>query len=309
MAPLKGLARMITIEGVSHTYPQASQPSLRDVTLSLQEGVALGLLGPNGAGKTTLMSLLAGLQPVQSGRIAWNGTPLHQLSKAQRQRMALVPQDFAFYPLLSVWDNLKFFAALYQVRNTGHLQQLLRQTGLQDHQHKLAKHLSGGLKRRLNFAIGLINQPHIIFLDEITVGIDPESRQFILDSVATLSRQGVTVIYTSHYLQEIELLCPQLALLHQGRLVYQGDVQEILQTHGDHTLVLGTTPTMRDADVAALGGVRLADGLVRIPTAQVEPVLERVRQMPYQLHTCRFGHQSLESFYLQFLREQAASSC
>ncbi len=105
---------------------------------------------------------------------------------------------------------------------------MLEKTGLTAHQSKLAKHLSGGLKRRLNFAIGLINRPKVIFLDEITVGIDPQSRQFILDSVADLTKQGVTVIYTSHYLQEIEQLCDKLVLLNEGRLIYQGSVQGIL---------------------------------------------------------------------------------
>ena len=141
----------------------------------------------------------------------------------------MVPQDFAFYPLLTVWENLKFFASLYDVRDKGYLLELLAKVDLTSHKNKLAKHLSGGLKRRLNFAIGLINRPKVIFLDEITVGIDPQSRQFILDSVAALKQQGVTVIYTSHYLQEIEQLCDKLVLLNEGNLIYQGSVQGILE--------------------------------------------------------------------------------
>ena len=122
----------------------------------------------------------------------------------------------------------EFFAALYDVSDKKWLVELLEKTGLTAHQSKLVKHLSGGLKRRLNFAIGLINRPKVIFLDEITVGIDPQSRQFILDSVADLTKQGVTVIYTSHYLQEIEQLCDKLVLLNEGRLIYLGSVQGIL---------------------------------------------------------------------------------
>ena len=129
---------------------------------------------------------------------------------------------------MTVWENLKFFAALYEVKDKNYLQALLEQVDLTAHKNKLAKHLSGGLKRRLNFAIGLINRPKVIFLDEITVGIDPQSRQFILDSVKALKEQGVTVIYTSHYLQEIEQLCDQLALLNEGELIYQGSVRGIL---------------------------------------------------------------------------------
>ncbi|WGE91004.1 ABC transporter ATP-binding protein [Actinobacillus genomosp. 1] len=219
---------MIEINNLNHQYPNAQTQALRNVNLHIPQGSAIGLLGPNGAGKTTLMSLLAGLQSVQQGEILFEGVPFEKLSKQQRHQISLVPQDFAFYPLLTVWENLKFFAALYDISDKNWLFELLEKTGLTTHKSKLAKHLSGGLKRRLNFAIGLINRPKVIFLDEITVGIDPQSRQFILNSVAELTKQGVTVIYTSHYLQEIEQLCSQLVLLNEGKLIYQGDLQEII---------------------------------------------------------------------------------
>ena len=219
---------MISIHKLFHQYPNAQAQALYNVNLHIPQGSAIGLLGPNGAGKTTLMSLLTGLQSVQQGEILFEGVPFEKLTKQQRHQISLVPQDFAFYPLLTVWENLKFFAALYKISDKNWLLELLEKTGLTAHKSKLAKHLSGGLKRRLNFAIGLINRPKVIFLDEITVGIDPQSRQFILNSVAELTKQGVTVIYTSHYLQEIEQLCSQLVLLNEGKLIYQGDLQEII---------------------------------------------------------------------------------
>lgn len=220
---------MIKIQNIQHRYPNAEKNALNAVSFDIQSASTIGLLGPNGAGKTTLMSLLAGLQQVQQGEIYFDGVPCAKLSKKQRHQISLVPQDFAFYPLLTVWENLKFFAALYEVKDKNYLQALLEQVDLTAHKNKLAKHLSGGLKRRLNFAIGLINRPKVIFLDEITVGIDPQSRQFISDSVAALKQQGVTVIYTSHYLQEIEQLCDKLVLLNEGELIYQGSVQGILE--------------------------------------------------------------------------------
>lgn len=227
---------MIYIEQLSHAYRQNDELALKQINLHIEKGKTIGLLGPNGAGKTTLMSILAGLQSVQKGRVLLENTPLHQLSKPQRQQLSLVPQDFAFYPLLTVWENLCFFASLYQVNNLHYLQALLERTGLISHQKKLAKQLSGGLKRRLNFAIGLINQPKIIFLDEITVGIDPCSRQFILSMLKALQQQGVTIIYTSHYLQEIEQLCDKLVLLQQGQILYQGNIQDILSQTGSTSL-------------------------------------------------------------------------
>ena len=124
------------------------------MSFDIADGECLGLLGHNGAGKTTLMSLLAGLQEVRQGEILFDGKPLRLLSRSERQKIGLVPQDFAFYPQLSVWDNLLFFASLYKVRDKGRLNALLEQTDLTAHKNKAAKHLSGGLKRRLNFAIG-----------------------------------------------------------------------------------------------------------------------------------------------------------
>lgn len=227
---------MIKVQNLTHTYPNSAIPALENVNLHIDQGEAIGLLGPNGAGKTTLMSLLTGLQAVQQGQILFDGIPFEKLGKVQRHQISLVPQDFAFYPLLTVWENLRFFAALYDIKDKNRLQYLLQKTGLESHKNKLAKHLSGGLKRRLNFAIGLINQPKVIFLDEITVGIDPASRRFILDSVAELNQQGVTVIYTSHYLQEIELLCQRLVLLNQGDVIYQGGVKEIVEQNQHHSL-------------------------------------------------------------------------
>lgn len=219
---------MLRIKNLSYCYPQSTSIALQNINLHIPQGSSIGLLGPNGAGKTTLMSLLTGLLTVQQGEILFEGVPFEKLTKQQRHQISLVPQDFAFYPLLTVWENMKFFAALYEVSDKNWLLELLEKTGLTAHKSKLAKHLSGGLKRRLNFAIGLINRPKVIFLDEITVGIDPQSRQFILNSVKALTKQGVTVIYTSHYLQEIEQLCSQLILLNEGRLIYQGDLQEII---------------------------------------------------------------------------------
>lgn len=220
---------MIKTKELFYSYSNAANHALRDINFSIESASTVGLLGPNGAGKTTLMSLLAGLQSVQQGEIYFDGIALAKLSKKQRHQISLVPQDFAFYPLLTVWENLTFFASLYDVRDKSYLLELLTKVDLMAHKNKLAKYLSGGLKRRLNFAIGLINRPKVIFLDEITVGIDPQSRQFILDSVAALKQQGVTVIYTSHYLQEIEQLCDKLVLLNEGNLIYQGSVQGVLE--------------------------------------------------------------------------------
>lgn len=296
---------MIQIQSLSHRYPGADADALSGVSLDIGKGECWGLLGHNGAGKTTLMSLLAGLQEVQRGNILFNGKPMRRMSRAERQKIGLVPQDFAFYPQLSVWDNLLFFASLYKMRDKGRLNALLAQTDLTAHKHKAAKHLSGGLKRRLNFAIGLINAPELVFLDEITVGIDPQSRRFILDSVEVLTRSGVTVVYTSHYLPEIEQLCSKIALLQQGRLVYQGGLGELLASQTQRVRFI-TEPALPPEQLAVLQA-QPADGLGMMETAlDAAEVYAALQRSGVQIRYFQQGHGTLEAFYLDFLRREAA---
>ena len=296
---------MIQIQSLSHRYPGADADALSGVSLDIGKGECWGLLGHNGAGKTTLMSLLAGLQEVQCGNILFNGKPMRRMSRTERQKIGLVPQDFAFYPQLSVWDNLLFFASLYKMRDKGRLNALLAQTDLTAHKHKAAKHLSGGLKRRLNFAIGLINAPELVFLDEITVGIDPQSRRFILDSVEVLTRSGVTVVYTSHYLPEIEQLCSKIALLQQGRLVYQGGLGELLASQTQRVRFI-TEPALPPEQLAVLQA-QPADGLGMMETAlDAAEVYAALQRSGVQIRYFQQGHGTLEAFYLDFLRREVA---
>ena len=296
---------MIQIQSLSHRYPGADTDALSGVSLDIGKGECWGLLGHNGAGKTTLMSLLAGLQEVQRGNILFNGKPMRRMSRTERQKIGLVPQDFAFYPQLSVWDNLLFFASLYKMRDKGRLNALLAQTDLTAHKHKAAKHLSGGLKRRLNFAIGLINAPELVFLDEITVGIDPQSRRFILDSVEMLTRSGVTVVYTSHYLPEIEQLCSKIALLQQGRLVYQGGLGELLASQTQRVRFI-TDPMLPPEQLAALQA-QPADGHGMMETVlDAAEVYAALQRSGVQIRYFQQGHGTLEAFYLDFLRREVA---
>lgn len=296
---------MIQIQSLSHRYPGADADALSGVSLNIGKGECWGLLGHNGAGKTTLMSLLAGLQEVQRGNILFNGKPMRRMSRTERQKIGLVPQDFAFYPQLSVWDNLLFFASLYKMRDKGRLNALLAQTDLTAHKHKAAKHLSGGLKRRLNFAIGLINAPELVFLDEITVGIDPQSRRFILDSVEMLTRSGVTVVYTSHYLPEIEQLCSKIALLQQGRLVYQGGLGELLASQTQRVRFI-TDPMLPPEQLAALQA-QPADGHGMMETVlDAAEVYAALQRSGVQIRYFQQGHGTLEAFYLDFLRREVA---
>ena len=259
---------MIQIQSLSHHYPRAAAPALDNVSFDIADGECLGLLGHNGAGKTTLMSLLAGLQPVRHGAVLFDGKPL-----------------------------------LYKMRDKNKLRGLIEQAGLQEHAHKAAKHLSGGLKRRLNFAVGLVNAPQLVFLDEITVGIDPQSRRFILDSVADLTRQEVTVVYTSHYLPEIEQLCSKIALLQHGHLVYQGSLNELLNAQAQ-TVRFITEPMLQPETLAMLQAAPLDNRGMMQTQQDAAAVYAALQQSGTQIRYFQQGHGSLEAFYLDFLRRE-----
>jgi len=222
---------MLQFEDIHFRYPGAAHPSLEGVSFSVPEGAALGLLGPNGAGKTTLISLAAGLLPVQRGSITFGGAPLAAARASTPHLVALVPQDNAFYPMLTVRENLQFFGQVQGIdgnRLREREASTLAFTQLEAFADRRGGQLSGGLKRRLNLAIGLLADPSTLLLDEPTVGVDPQSRHFLLAAIGDLQRAGRTIIYTSHYMDEIEALCGHVAILDQGRMLVSGTLGEVL---------------------------------------------------------------------------------
>lgn len=211
---------LLTLTDVSFRYPGADREAVCKVSLQPQAGEVFGLLGPNGAGKSTLMALISGLLAPQSGRIV-----------RQPQRFALVPQELAFYPMLSCRENLEFFAGVQGLRGAEQRQRVqhcIELAQLQAAADQRAGLCSGGLKRRLNFAIGMLTDPDLLLLDEPTVGVDPQSRAHLLAAVARLRQQGKTLIYTSHYMEEVQALCDRVAIIDHGRVLVQGRLDALL---------------------------------------------------------------------------------
>ncbi|MCG6969829.1 MAG: ABC transporter ATP-binding protein [Gammaproteobacteria bacterium] len=224
---------MIQIKDLVKLYGSPPQTVLNHVELNIPQGSVFGLLGPNGAGKTTLLSILLGLVPKTGGSVLFDGDEVEQHLAEVRASIGFVPQDFAFYPMLSARENLNFFAAAAGVPRALQKSQIdfcVHTTGLQNHIDKRAQNFSGGLKRRLNLAIGLLNQPKVLCLDEPTVGIDPHSRNFILEAITELNRQGMTIIYTSHYMEEVEQICDRVAIIDHGRILICGHINELLKS-------------------------------------------------------------------------------
>ncbi len=227
---------MISITNLSKQYRQHT--ALDGINLRVQKGTILGLLGQNGAGKTTLVSILNGLTPYNQGEISIFGLPLKTNLREIRQRSSFIPQSFAFYENLTVMENLRFFAGIQNIRGKQlrqSIEQAIATNRLDNMLEQRAHALSGGQKQRLNIAIGLLNDPEIIYFDEPTAGIDPELRNSILQTIHSFKDAGKTIIYTSHYMQEIEQICDEAAIIHHGKIICHAPVATLLTKDGQQT--------------------------------------------------------------------------
>jgi ABC-2 type transport system ATP-binding protein len=222
---------VIEVANVSKSYKGMTVAALDHISLNVPQGSIFGLLGPNGAGKTTLISILLGLIKRDGGEVTVGGFAIDRDLRSARALCGFAPQDLAFYPMLSVAENLAFFGAAGGLDRSSlktRTEAVITATQLQDHLRKRADQLSGGLKRRLNLALALLHVPKILFLDEPTAGVDPQSRAFIVDVVRSLRNSGVTVIYTSHYMDEVQQVCDRIAVLDNGRVIAEGALDELL---------------------------------------------------------------------------------
>ena len=229
---------LLIAENLGYRYPKQVEPALQGVDLVLARGEAVGLLGPNGSGKSTLISLLIGLRTAQTGVV--------RHVEGHKPVVAWVPQDPAFYPQLTCRENLRFFATMLDLPAldaAGRIEHAEHACVLAEFAHKPARHCSGGVRRRLNIAIALLQQPDVLLLDEPTVGVDPQSRAFLLDQVRRMAQSGTAVLYATHYMEEVSAVCHRILLLDHGKVLASGDLP---------TLLLGTQATGRFASLEAL---------------------------------------------------------
>jgi len=206
--------------------------ALDHVDLELQKGEILGLLGPNGAGKTTAIHALVGLLPIDAGAIELFDQRQHAGAIDLRRRVGLVTQEITIFEDLTARENLQFFAGLYGIKEPVRRQRIretLEFVGLTEHADKLTKKFSGGMKRRLNIACALTHKPELLVMDEPTVGIDPQSRNHILQSVRALRDAGTTILYTTHYMEEAEAIASRLVIMDMGHVIAQGTVDELTE--------------------------------------------------------------------------------
>jgi ABC-2 type transport system ATP-binding protein len=252
------------------------------VSFEIAPGETYGLLGPNGAGKTTAISLIAGVLAADAGRIEVAGRPMSVDAGEVKRAIGLVPQDVALYPDLSATENLRFFGRLEGLSGDAlseRIETVLDVVGLADRADDRIAEYSGGMRRRANIAVGLLHEPQLLILDEPTVGVDPQSRNQILESVAALGRTGMAVLYTTHYMEEAERLCDRIGILDEGRLIAEGTRRELVARIGEHDHVVieagGDLPGLAGRLRAADGvlGADVTDGRVTVVASSAEAAL------------------------------------
>lgn len=297
---------MLTVDALSHTYPGSSAPALNELSLSIPDGEVYGLLGPNGAGKTTLISAIAGLLSPERGEIRLDGQPLAEVRRRDRRAIALVPQDHAFYPMLTVRENLRFFAGILDLDGAGQaarIDECLAFACLVQVADQRAEHLSGGLRRRLNLAIGLLGRPRLLLLDEPTVGVDPQSRHFLLESIAALPAAGTSVVYTSHYMEEVQAICRQLAILDQGRVLLAGSLDSLLRNQETVLEVAGgALPPLLCERHGLQPGEDNSYRLSQAGTASLAALLADLAAAGIALEGLQHGQRNLEQVFISLTR-------
>lgn len=216
---------IIEVKELSKSYKD--HKAVDNISFNMEQGRIYGILGPNGAGKSTTIKMIAGLLGQDSGTIVYeNGSTIDKWSK----NIGLVPQNIAIYDELTAEENISFFVSLYGITGKEKEERIantLKFVGLEDVKDKPAKEYSGGMKRRLNIACAIVHNPKLIIMDEPTVGIDPQSRNYILESVKNLNKQGTSVIYTSHYMEEVEAICDRIIILDKGKIILNDEKENI----------------------------------------------------------------------------------
>jgi len=269
----------LSLRGLGKDY--GARTAVKALDLDVVRGECFGLLGPNGAGKTTTISMACGVLTPSRGTVTIGGVELAREPRVAKAKLGLVPQELAIYEELSAVQNLRYFGALYGLAGATlgeRIEWALGVVGLRDRASEPVKRYSGGMKRRLNLAAGLLHKPEVLVLDEPTVGVDPQSRNHIFETVRDLERGGMTVIYTTHYMEEVEELCDRVAIIDAGQIVATGTVAELIAAHAGKGVELGVVGDIaRAADAAAAHGTVQRDGdtLRVVPSGALAPEIGR----------------------------------
>jgi len=285
--------------------------SVDGISLQVARGEVFGLLGPNGAGKTTAISMMTGLFPPDSGSIIVDGLDLQTDTNAVKAKLGLVPQELALYPTLTARDNLSFFGRIYGLRGKElkeRVQSMLKMVQLAERADEAIETYSGGMKRRINIAAGLLHKPDALFLDEPTVGVDPQSRNAIFEHVETLNREGMTIIYTTHYMEEAQRLCHRVAIVDEGQVIALDTPTALIRSLGGGIIVIGLEEGQADtvldqiAELPSVKAVTRTDGNLKVETHQFQEalmgILELTNRQDIRITSLEQWEPNLESVFL-----------
>lgn len=274
--------RRIEFDSVVKRYDD--RLAVDNLTFSIEPGTLYGLLGPNGAGKTTLIAMLCGITTMDKGDIRVGGYSIKEQPRKVKEAIGFVPQELALFDSMSVKQNLDYFAGLYGLRGSTkkeRIKEALELTGLENRHKEKVKKLSGGMKRRLNIACAILHHPEVLIMDEPTVGIDPQSRNHILEFAKAMNKErGTTIIYTSHYMEEIQNLCDELLILDEGQEVIKGTKEQVLRSVVDEVTIDLRIDTMEEGLFVDLNRINSV-----VDASYKEGVLSLVvDQKNYELH-------------------------
>ena len=300
---------IIEIQNLSKRY--GDLVAVNNISLQVTRGEILGLLGPNGAGKTTTISMLTGLLSPDEGSIEIDGMDMAKKTKEVKARIGLVPQDLALYPTLSARKNLQFFGRIYGLRGAElktRIEEVLEMVKLSDRADDAVSKFSGGMKRRINIAAGLLHKPAVLFLDEPTVGVDPQSRNAIFEGVETLNSAGMTIIYTTHYMEEAQRLCDRVAIVDSGRIISLGTPTELIRGLGGGIIVVGIDDATRDAVLThvdqspSVKKITETDGKLTVETIHLQKallgILDFTNSINARIESLELLEPNLESVFL-----------
>jgi ABC-2 type transport system ATP-binding protein len=293
----------LDIQQLSKKY--GKKIALESISFSVKKGTCFGLLGPNGAGKSTTMKILTGIVIADNGSVTILGLDSIEHRQSIQQKVGYVPQSITLYEELSAYDNLLFFGKMYGVKDNllkERIRKVLVQTGLLDRAKDKVKEYSGGMKRRINIAAALLHEPKILILDEPTVGIDPQSRNHIFDMIHELKKEGVTIIYSTHYMEEVEALCDEIAIIDNGKIITQGNLKELLEQYSTNAIYIETNQIEKLKDLQGLTKMSAKNAGWILETNQpvvlLQNILKTSTEQAIDIQALEMMRPSLESVFL-----------
>ncbi len=289
---------IVSVKNLVKIYAN-NHKALDDVNLELEEGKIYGLLGPNGAGKSTLINIIVGLMPPSSGEVTIFGAKSGDIKKYS-EKLGFVPQNIAIYDNLTAYENVAFFAGIYGYKGSELKQkckEALEFVGLSEWSKVLAKRFSGGMQRRLNIACALVNKPKMIIFDEPTVGIDPQSRNHILESIKRLNDEGSTVIYTSHYMEEVQKICDYIYIMDLGKVILHGNKEDLLNNNSDDSLLVLIDEDSIETARQVYGNM-MDDSILQVRKKDIDELINELRANNIKFIEIKKKSNNLEDLFL-----------